>query len=605
MYRKETPESVRNTVKILPDKPGVYQYFDKNDKLIYVGKAKDLKKRVSSYFINKDQGGKVAALVDKICRIEYIVVNSESDALLLENTLIKEHKPHYNVMLKDDKTYPWICISKEEYPKVFSTRKHISKDFYYFGPFSSVKIINALLELMYELYPIRNCRFNINDDVIKSKKIPLCLDYQMKRCKGVCQGLQTKEEYNENINQIKSLIKGHIKPVLQKLNIQMLEYAENLDFKRAQSIKKKIEILKSYQSKSTVVNENINNIDVISSKENDDIIYFNYLRVIDGRITLSHTMEVKPKLDESEADLLETAIYEFRRRFDSNAPEIILGVEPNFALDNIKYHVPKLGDKKSLLELSKKHIQYHIIEKNKRSDLIDPERHSKRLLSTLQDALGMNISPTHIECFDNSNMLGNYPVAAMTVSKNGKLSKKDYRHFNIKTVEGPNDYASMEEIITRRYTRLLEEKQELPKLVIVDGGKGQVSSAYKVFKKLGLENKIYLIGIAERLEEIYKPNDNTPLHIDKRSEALKHIQILRDEAHRFGITHYRKRHIKGLIKTELTDIKGIGEETAITLLKQFKSVKRIKALDLEDLEKAVGKSKGKIVFDYFRLNTIK
>ena len=593
-----TPPKVKPLLSLLPEKPGVYQYFNAENQIIYVGKAKNLKRRVNSYF-NKDQEGKVLALVRKIDHLEYIVVDTEADALLLENNLIKLHKPRYNVMLKDDKTYPWLCISNEEFPRLFYTRRYVQDGSSYFGPYPSVRTMHTLLELIHDIYPLRTCRHRLDQKTLDSKKIRLCLEYQMKRCAGPCQGLQSREEYHVQIAQIKSLIKGHIKPVLQQLHEQMLEAAAQLDFKKAQSLKVKYELLQNYQSKSTVVNASLADLDVMGAFEETDNIYFNYLRVVDGRVVQSHTLEVKKKLDESPADLIGQALLEFRERFKSDAKEAVLPLEPDFVPEGLKCTVPQAGEKKKLLELSQQNIQYFILEKSKRMDLVDPDRRSKEMLHQLQKALGMDRLPVHIECFDNSNFEGAYPVGAMTVSKNGKLSKKDYRHFNIRTVSGPNDYATMEEVFSRHYGRLLAENQPLPQLVIVDGGKGQLSSAYKVLKELGLEKRIFLIGIAERLEELYKVGDPHPLILDKRSEALKHIILLRDEVHRFGITHYRKRHLKGLVKTELTDIKGIGKETALLLLQNFHSVKKTGEASLEDLQKVVGKAKAGIVYRHF------
>lgn len=595
-----TPTKVRALLPILPEKPGVYQYFNSDNQIIYVGKAKNLKRRVNSYF-NKNQEGKVLALVRKIDHLEYIVVQTEADALLLENNLIKQYKPRYNVLLKDDKTYPWICISREEYPRLFHTRRYVQDGSLYFGPYPSVRTMHALLDLIHDIYPIRTCKHKLDNKTVESGKIRLCLEYQMKRCAGPCQGLQSKDEYNKQIGQIKDLIKGHIRPVLQSLYQQMMEASEHLQFKKAQQLKEKYELLQNYQSKSTVVNATLADLDVLGTLEDTDSIYFNYLRVVDGRVVQAHTIEVKKKLDESPADLLEQAICEFRERFKSDAKEIILPSEPKFALEGLDYTVPQAGEKKKLLELSEQNIKYFILEKSKRSELADPERHNKEMLVQLQKALGMDRLPIHIECFDNSNFEGSYPVGAMTVSKNGKLSKKDYRHFNIRTVVGPNDFATMEEVFRRHYGRLLDEGQPLPQLVIVDGGKGQLSSAYKVLKELGLEKRIFLIGLAERLEEVYKIGDPHPLILDKRSEALKHIILLRDEVHRFGIAHYRKRHLKGLVRTELTDIKGIGEETAMLLLQNFKSTKRIKEASLEEIGKVTGKAKARLVFNYFHL----
>lgn len=592
------PEKIKETLRLLPEKPGVYQYFNGDDQIIYVGKAKNLKRRVNSYF-NKEQEGKVLALVRNIDHMAYIVVESEADALLLENNLIKQYKPRYNILLKDDKTYPWICLTNEEYPRLFYTRKIVHDGSFYFGPYPSVKTMHTLLELIHDIYPLRTCRHKLNDDIIGKGKIRLCLEYQMKRCNGPCQGLQSKDDYLTQINDIKQLIKGHIRPVRQRLHDEMMKAAAELDFKKAHTLKEKLQLLENYQSKSTVVPLNLSNLDILSFLEKDDSIYFNYLRVVDGRVIHAHTMETRKKLEETPEELIEQALLEFRSRYNSDAKEVVLPTLPDFADPNLKYTVPQAGEKKKLLDLSRQNIQYYLLEKSKRMDLIDPERRQKEMLGQLQRALGMDRLPLHIECFDNSNFHGDYPVAAMTVSKNGKLSKKDYRHFNIRTVEGPDDYASMQEIIYRRYSRLKEEGQPLPQLIIVDGGKGQVTAAYTSLKKLGLQNDIFLAGIAETYEILFKVGDPNPIILDKRSEALKHVQTLRDEAHRFGITHYRKRHVKGLVKTELTQIKGIGEKLAINLLTEYHSVKRIRETSLDELSRSIGPAKARLVFDYF------
>lgn len=593
------PEKLKQILPILPEKPGVYQYFDKEGTIIYVGKAKNLKRRVNSYF-NKEQEGKVRAMIAHIDHMEYIVVNTEADALLLENNLIKRLQPHYNILLKDSKTYPWLCLSNEPFPRIFPTRRPVQDGSTYFGPYPMVRTLHTLLELIHELYPLRSCTHRLDEQTVAAKKVRLCLEYQMKRCAGPCQGLQSQQEYAEQINEIKTLLRGHIKPILQSLTRQMHEAAERLEFRKAQALKEKIALLQNYQSKSTIVNNlSSADLDVLSFLEEDKSLYFNYLRVVDGRVVQSHTVEVKKKLDEKPEDIVSQVLFEFREQFKSEADEVILPVEPDFSLAPLKCTVPLSGGKKKLLDLSLQNIRYFILEKNRRQDLADPERRSKELMAQMQKTLGMKKLPVHIECFDNSNFEGDYPVGAMTVSRNGKLSKKDYRHFNIRTVNGPDDYATMEEVFRRHYGRLVEEGAELPPLVVVDGGKGQLSSAYGVLKELGIEKEIFLIGIAERLEEIYKVGDPHPLALDKKSEVLKHIQLLRDEAHRFGITHYRKRHLKGLVSTELTQIKGIGKENALRLLQEFKSVKRIKELPLSELERVIGKAKAASVYAYF------
>ena len=593
------PADIKTTLSLLPDSPGVYQYFSDDGELIYVGKAKNLKRRVNSYF-NKEQTGKVLALVRRVAKLEYIVVNTEFDALLLENNLIKEHQPHYNIMLKDDKTYPWLCLTNEPYPRLFPTRRYLPGQGTYFGPYASVRMMHTMLDLIHDMFPLRTCRHRLSDSVVAAGKVKLCLQYQMKRCAGPCQGLQSHAAYDEQIDQIKNLLRGHIKPLLSSLKEKMLDAAQRQDFKAAQQYKEKWQLLEQYQSRSAVVSDKLSDADVLQVKEKDDYLYFNYMRIVDGLMVQAHTIEIRKKLDETPQDLWQGVLVDFRRRYASTATEVFLPFEPEWEMPDLKITVPKGGDGKKLLELAARNIDYFILEKSRRLDLVDPDRHRKRLLAEMQQTLGMSELPAHIECFDNSNMLGEYPVSAMTVSKDGKLSKRDYRHFLVRTVEGPDDYATMEEVIERRYSRLLRENQPLPQLLIVDGGKGQLSSAYKVLCHLGLERRIFLIGIAENLEEIYKVGDPYPLSLDKKSEVLKHIQLLRDEAHRFGITHYRKRHVKGVVKTELTEIKGIGMETAQTLLRRFKSVKQIRNATLADLTETVGAAKAKLVFDYFQ-----
>ena len=593
------PADIKTTLSLLPDSPGVYQYFSDDGELIYVGKAKNLKRRVNSYF-NKEQTGKVLALVRRVAKLEYIVVNTEFDALLLENNLIKEHQPHYNIMLKDDKTYPWLCLTNEPYPRLFPTRRYLPGQGTYFGPYASVRMMHTMLDLIHDMFPLRTCRHRLSDSVVAAGKVKLCLQYQMKRCAGPCQGLQSHAAYDEQIDQIKNLLRGHIKPLLSSLKEKMLDAAQRQDFKAAQQYKEKWQLLEQYQSRSAVVSDKLSDADVLQVKEKDDYLYFNYMRIVDGLMVQAHTIEIRKKLDETPQDLWQGVLVDFRRRYASTATEVFLPFEPEWEMPDLKITVPKGGDGKKLLELAARNIDYFILEKSRRLDLVDPDRHRKRLLAEMQQTLGLSEPPAHIECFDNSNMLGEYPVSAMTVSKDGKLSKRDYRHFLVRTVEGPDDYATMEEVIERRYSRLLRENQPLPQLLIVDGGKGQLSSAYKVLCRLGLERRIFLIGIAENLEEIYKVGDPYPLSLDKKSEVLKHIQLLRDEAHRFGITHYRKRHVKGVVKTELTEIKGIGTETAQTLLRRFKSVKQIRNAPLADLTETVGAAKAKLLFDYFQ-----
>ncbi len=593
-------EKLEPIIRTLPNKPGVYQYFDEKGKIIYIGKAKSLKKRVSSYF-NKEAGisGKTLVMVRKIFEIRHIVVNSELDALLLENNLIKKYLPRYNVNLKDDKTFPWICLKNEAFPRIFPTRNVINDGSEYFGPYASVKIMNTLLGLIRQLYPLRTCKLNLSEKNIAAGKFKVCLEYHLGNCKGPCEGLQDEADYNNTLGEIKQIIKGNISNVLTELKKLMQKHAGYLEFEKAQAVKEKIELLEKYQARSMVVNPKIDDVDVFSLISDKDSAYVNYLKVIGGAIVQAHTVEMKKKLDESPEELLALAIADFRQRFGSQSKEILLPFALDVAMDDIKLTVPKIGDKKHLVELSERNAKYYRLEKQKQAELTDPERHSRRILATMQKDLRMKEPPRHIECFDNSNMQGNYPVAAMVCFKDAKPSKKDYRHYNIKTVEGPNDFASMEEVIYRRYKRLMDEEQSLPQLIVVDGGKGQLSASVKSLEKLGLRGQITIIGIAKRLEELYFPDDPLPLHLDKKSESLRIIQQLRDEAHRFGITHYRKRHQKGTIKSELTQIDGIGEVLAQKLLTKFKSVKKIREASGEELEAVAGKAKGGVVFRYF------
>lgn len=593
-------DSLELILKTLPDNPGVYQYYDKEGNLIYVGKAKNLKKRVSSYF-NKDTSlsGKVRVMVSKIADLRWIVVQTEYDALLLENNLIKEYKPRYNVMLKDDKTYPWIVIRNEPFPRVHPTRNVIQDGSEYFGPYASGKTMHTLLDLIRQLYPRRTCSLSLTEKNIKAGKFKVCLEYHIGNCLAPCIGKQTEAEYMQSIRSIRDIIKGNISMVRSQLNTKMKEYAAEFQFEKAQLIKDKIEILDKYQSKSTIVNPDIDNVDVYTLAQDEQAGYVNFLKVVNGAIVQSHTIEIKKKLDETPEELLSVAIGDLYIRFASGAKEIIVPFKPGFEIPGVCFTVPQRGDKKQLLELSERNAKYYMIDKQRQKELVDPERRTNRILETIKKDLHLTTLPVHMECFDNSNTQGTYPVAAMVVFRNAKPEKKDYRHFNIKTVEGPNDFASMEEVIYRRYHRMLEEKQELPQLVIIDGGKGQLSSAISSIEKLGLLNKIQLIGIAKRLEELYFPGDPMPLHLDKKSETLRVIQQMRDEAHRFGITHHRKRREKGTIKTALNEIEGIGPVTAELLLRNLKSVKRIRESSLEELTNVVGKSRAVLVYNHF------
>ena len=592
---------LESVISVLPDSPGVYQFYDKDNKLLYIGKAKSLKKRVVSYFReDSNVNGKTKVMVRKITDVRTIVVDSEMDALLLENSLIKKHQPRYNVNLKDDKTYPWICIKNEPFPRIFSTRKMIRDGSEYFGPFTPVRMINTLLELIGQLYKLRTCNLNLTVENIQKKKFKICLEYHIGNCKGPCEGLQSRDDYDQSIKEIKLILKGNINMVIQHLKPLMNRLSTEFNFEEAQSVKEKIEMLEKFKSKSVVVNPAIHNTDVFSIITEDDAAFVNYLRIMNGAIVQGHTIEIKKKLDETQEELLELAIVDLRNRFHSEANEVLVPFEMSPAFENVVFTVPKIGDKKHLLTLSENNVKNYIRERDLQDEKINPENRVLRLMEKMKKDLRLKTLPRHIECFDNSNIQGAYPVAAMSVFRNGKPSKKEYRHYNIKTVEGPDDFASMEEVIFRRYKRMLDEAQPLPDLIVIDGGKGQLSSAISSLEKLELNGKIPIIGIAKKLEEIYYPGDSAPLYIDKKSETLRIIQHLRDEVHRFGITHHRNRRSKGVVKTELSEIKGIGEATAQTLLVHFKSVIKIREAAIETLIDIIGKAKAKVVFDYFK-----
>ncbi len=590
---------IKIQIKTIPNKPGVYQYYDKEGKLLYVGKAKNLKKRVSSYFTKQHDIGKTRVLVKKIVSIKHIVVETETDALLLENNLIKKYQPRYNIMLKDDKTYPWICIKKERFPRVFSTRKMIKDGSEYFGPYTNVKTVYTLLELINGLFPLRNCNYDLADKNIKSGKYKVCLEYHLDNCLGTCEGKQTEENYNKNIAAIRNILKGNFKDSLVAFKNQMEDFANNLYFEDAQKIKEKIATLMNYQSKSMIVNSKINNIDVFSIVTDEAYGYVNYLQLSYGSIIRSHTLEIKKKLEETDEQILQISVIELRQRFQSQCKEIYVPFKINVG-ENLKIYVPILGDKKRILDLSLRNAKYYRMERFKQTKITDPNRHENRIMSQMKKDLRLSEDPRHIECFDNSNIQGTNPVAACVVFKNGKPSKKDYRKFNIKTVEGPDDFASMEEVVYRRYKRLLDEKQPLPQLIIIDGGKGQLSSSLKSLDKLELRGKIAIIGIAKRLEELFYPEDPIPLYLDKKSETLKIIQQLRNEAHRFGITFHRNKRSKEALNTTLLDIEGIGEKTIIELLKIFKSLKRLQTASFDDLSRAVGPSKAQKIINHFK-----
>ena len=584
-------DAIEIQLKSLPEVPGVYQYFDKQDKIIYIGKAPNVKKRVTSYFNKTVENHKTRVLVKNISRIEHVVVDSEMDALLLENNLIKKYKPRYNILLKDDKTYPWICIKNEPFPRVFFTRKVFKDGSEYFGPFTSLKTVRSLFDLVKGLYPLRSCNYDLSEEKISAQKYKVCLEYHIGNCLAPCVAAIDTASYGKNIESIRQILKGNFKEALNAFEHQMKYYAQKMEFEKAQWIKEKIEDLKNFQAKSTVVNPKISHVDVFSIFSDESYGYINYLQVSYGAIVRSHTLEIKKKLDESDATLLQLGIIEIRQLFSSTSKTVFLNEKVSLG-DELKVFVPQQGDKKKLVDLSLRNAKYFRMERFKQMKIVDPDRHSKRIMSQMKADLRLPQEPVHIECFDNSNIQGSNPVAACVVFKNGKPSKKEYRHYNIKTVTGPDDFASMEEVVFRRYKRLLEEDEPLPQLIVIDGGKGQLSSAVKSLDVLGLRGKISILGIAKRLEEIYFPNDSIPLYLDKKSETLKILQRARDEAHRFGITFHRNKRSKGALKSGLDTIPGVGPKTKETLLRKFKSFKRIKEASKEDLMHVLGENKG-------------
>ena len=588
-------------IQTLPDGPGVYQYYDKEGKILYVGKAKNLKKRVSSYFNKIHDTAKTNVLVKKIVTIKHIVVPTETDALLLENNLIKTLMPRYNVLLRDDKSYPWICIKKEPFSRIFSTRRLIKDGSEYFGPYTSFKTVNTILELIKELYPLRNCNYDLSKSNIESRKFKVCLEYHIGNCKGPCEGYESLENYQKQVDAIREILKGNFKESMKDFKKLMIDLASKMHFEEAQKIKEKIEVLENYQSRSTIVNPKITNIDVFSIVSDESAAFVNFLQIAHGSIIRSHTMEIKKKLDETDKELLELAIIELRERFQLLSREIIVPFEVEVG-ENIKVTVPQLGDKKHILDLSIRNAKFYRIEQLKQLQIVDPDRHANRIMAQMQKDLRLPVEPRHIECFDNSNIQGTNPVAACVVFKDGKPSKKDYRHFNIKTVEGPDDFASMTEVVYRRYKRLLDENEPLPQLIIIDGGKGQLSSALKSIDELGLRGKITIIGIAKRLEELFYPGDSIPLYLDKKSETLKVIQQLRNEAHRFGITHHRDKRSKAALNSSIESIPGIGEKTMLTLIQHFKSVKRLKLATEKEITAVIGISKAKKITDFYKTN---
>lgn len=587
------PEHLKELVNQLPTQPGIYQYYDKDGKLLYVGKAKNLKKRVASYFNKKQTQAKTRVLVKKIFDIQTVVVESEMDALLLENNLIKKYQPRYNILLKDDKTYPWICIKNERFPRVFSTRKLLKDGSEYFGPYTSLRLLRTLLDFTRQLYPLRNCNYALTEENIEKQKFKVCLEYHIGNCKAPCVAKQTESDYNTSIQHIRQILKGDIRSVIRHLKALMQSFAKDLAFEQAQIVKEKIDLIENYQAKSTIVNPKINDVDVFSIVSDESYAYVNFLKVASGAIIQAHSLELKKKLDETDEALLAIAITELRQRFNSTSKVAYVSIPLATEWEGLKISVPKIGDKHKLVALSyrnAKHLQQDRLRKNEQTRA---RLDNRRLMEQIQSDLHLKSKPTHIECFDNSNIQGSNPVAACVVFKNGKPSKKEYRHFNIKTVVGPDDFASMEEVVYRRYKRLQDEGRDLPQLIVIDGGKGQLSSAVKSLEQLGLMGQIAIIGIAKKLEEIYFPGDSVPLYLDKRSESLKVIQQLRNEAHRFSIKHHRNQRSKDALHTALDNVAGIGPKTIQKLIRQFGSVKRILEADEKALISVVGQEKAK------------
>jgi excinuclease ABC subunit C len=590
-------------VQALPDQPGVYQFYDREGKLLYIGKAKNLKKRVSSYFSRRlHDSFKIKILVDRIADLKHIVVNSESDALLLENNLIKKHQPRYNILLKDDKTFPWICIKNEPFPRVYSTRTIVQDGSQYFGPYTSAYAVKILLNLIRQLYQLRTCKLSLTEENINSGKLKVCLEYHIGNCKAPCIGLQDADSYGGSIDQIRNIIKGNLSDVITHLKREMEKFARDYKFEEANQLKEKIEILSRYQSKSTIVNPKIHNVEVFSIVSDEKEAYVNYLKVIKGAVIQAHTVEVKKKLDEEDLEILVFAITDIRTRTGSESKVLIVPMEMDTYFPDLKIFVPKRGDKLKLLELSQRNALSYKLEKKKRNAARKKPDPGDRILQSVQKDFRLNELPRHIECFDNSNMMGSEPVAACVVFVDGKPQKKEYRHYNIKDVEGIDDFASMREVVYRRYRRLLEEKKPLPQLIVVDGGKGQLNAALASLEKLGLRRKIAVVGIAKRLEEIYFPGDSVPLYIDKNSESLKLIQLLRNEAHRFGITFHRHKRSGSMTHSSLEGIRGIGNQTIEILFQQFKSLEAIREAPLEALSKEIGPSRARKIHEYFKQN---
>jgi excinuclease ABC subunit C len=586
---------LRVFLRSLPEKPGIYKHIDADDKILYIGKAKSLKNRVNSYFRGKHDNQRLQNMVLQVRRIEFMVTETEYEALLLENTLIKKEQPKYNINLKDGKSYPWIVIKKERFPRVYPTFQFKPREGEYYGPYVSSKGMYTVLDLIKQLYPLRTCNLALSKDNIRQGKFKVCLEYHLKNCKGPCVGDQSEAEYNRTLESVRSLLKGRLRNAKKILHQQMEEQAAALEFEAAQESKERLLLLEKYQAKSTVVNPTVGDADVFTLLSDAEFAYVNGLVLREGAVVRGHTLEFKKKLDESDAELLAVGVAELRELFGSETSEILLSQPLDLEIDGVKVTVPQRGDKVRLIELSLRNARAYRLEKLKNLSIVDPDRHVNRLMKQMQTDLRLPVEPRHFECFDNSNFHGDFPVSACVVFKDGKPSKRDYRHFNVKTVEGPNDFATMAEVITRRYKRLLEEEQPLPQLILVDGGKGQLSAALEALNELGLRGKISIIGIAKRLEELYYPGDSDPLYLDKRSETLKVLQRARDEAHRFGITHHRNRRSKGTIATRLETIAGVGPATVELLLSHFKSAAGIERATLDEVVAVVGSKKAAAV----------
>lgn len=587
-------------LQTLPSTAGVYQYFDNKGTIIYIGKAKNLKNRVLSYFHNQSSlNSKTKLLVRKIYNIELIHLSSETEALLLECNLIKKYRPRYNIMLKDDKSFPWVRITNESFPKIFKTRNLVRDGSLYYGPYANNRALKELMDIIRIMFRYRTCNLNLTEENINQNKFKACLNYQIKLCDAPCEGLQSKESYNNTISSIKNMLKGDFSMLLKDLKQEMMAYAQTQEFEKAQAVKERIMMLENYQSKSTVVSSTIKNVEVFAYVEEENSIHFNMMKVVNGYVISSYSIEVQRKLDETFEEVFTSAIVQSRDKLDWNDREIIVPIRLDLPEDYVIQTIPQLGDKKKLLDLSLHNAKFHKLEKSKKAMLLDPERHSMRIMEIMQKDLRMDVLPRHIECFDNSNTQGTNPVAACVVFRNAKPSNRDYKHYNIKTVVGADDFASMQEVVYRRYSRLKAEEKPLPDLIVIDGGKGQLGAAQEALKALGLSDKIKMIGVAKRLEEIFFPGESIPLFLDRRSETLKVIQQIRDEAHRFGITHHRNKRSKSTFRTQLTEIEGIGDITSRNLLLKFQSVKKISQTSLEELTNAIGASKAKIVYDYF------